>query len=333
MFLDSVSTKKENEKIFNIWEINSWNAKSTLFSHGKVMDRFFTDDSGLYITPKNQKLLNQGIKINNNISGFDSLSSRVINNYLKFKPSKNDILYRSLARNYAKIQEGFSNIPRNIVNQLTIVRLWNLSVVGAIILGMISMTFIYRYFGIGASAEESAGKVVINAPVEKVLGAEDIKNDEETVKYIEEVIQELENSKKEEFEGEIKKMVKGYPIEKMTPYIAEKDRIVAAFLVGIAKKESNWGKRVPVLNGEDCYNYWGYRGIRKRMGTGGHTCFDSREDAVDTVAKRIEFLVKEKNLNTPAKMSIWKCGSACNKDGQVGKWISDVDLYFKKVKD
>lgn len=333
MFLDSVFTNKENEKIFNIKEINSWNVKSTLFSRGKMTDCFFTDDSGLYMTPKNQKLFDRGIKSSSGIGKFDSLSSRVIDNYLKFRPSSSDILYKKLVRRYAKIREDFSDIPKNIANRLTIVRLWNLSVVGAIILGMISMTFIYRYLGVGVSAEEGSGKVVINAPVEQVLGVDDIKNDEETIKYIGEVIQELENSKKEEFENEIRKMVKGYPIEKMIPYIAEKDRIVAAFLVGIAKKESNWGKRVPVLNGEDCFNYWGYRGIRKRMGTGGHTCFDSREDAVDTVAKRIEFLVKEKNLNTPAKMSIWKCGSACSKDGQVGKWISDVDLYFKKVKD
>jgi hypothetical protein len=120
-------------------------------------------------------------------------------------------------------------------------------------------------------------------------------------------------------------------MEKMTPYIAEKDRKVAAFLVAIAKKESNWGKRVPVLNGQDCFNYWGYRGIRDRMGTGGHTCFDSPEDAVDTVAGRLKELV-EADIDTPEEMVIWKCGSSCagHSDYSVKKWISDVEMYFSE---
>lgn len=134
-------------------------------------------------------------------------------------------------------------------------------------------------------------------------------------------------------EGNIKEMVKGYPIEQMVPYILEKDNLTAAFLVSIAKKESNWGKRVPVLDGEDCFNYWGYRGIRERMGTGGHTCFDSPEDAVDTVGKRIETLIKKYELTTPQDMIIWKCGSSCAGHSEYGvrKWISDVGYYFEKI--
>ena len=59
-------------------------------------------------------------------------------------------------------------------------------------------------------------------------------------------------------ERDVEKMVEGYPIEKMIPYMGTRDRETVAYLVGIAKKESNWGKRVPVTeNGEDCYNYWG----------------------------------------------------------------------------
>ena len=129
-------------------------------------------------------------------------------------------------------------------------------------------------------------------------------------------------------------MVKGYPIEAMLPYILKQDKDVAMFLIGIGKKESNWGKRVPVLDGHDCYNYWGYRGVRDKMGTGGHTCFNSPEDAVNTVAKRIKTLVQEKNLNTPAKMIVWKCGSSCAGHSSEGvrKWISDVDMYVQELK-
>lgn len=142
-----------------------------------------------------------------------------------------------------------------------------------------------------------------------------------------------ENVDKIELEKKIYQMVRGYPIEEMIPYIIKTDSVVASFLVSIAKKESDWGKRRPILNGEDCYNYWGYRGVRERMGSGGHTCFDNPQDAVETVAKRIHYLVYEAKKNTPKKMIYWKCGSSCVGHSNYGiqKWISDVDFYFKKI--
>lgn len=135
-----------------------------------------------------------------------------------------------------------------------------------------------------------------------------------------------------ELERQIQNITKGHPIDEMVPFIMEKEPKVAAFLVSIAKKESDLGKRSPKLNGKDCYNYWGYRGLRERMGTSGHTCFDSPEDAVDTVAKRIEKLLAE-NIDTPAEMIVWKCGSTCegHSEGSVSKWISDVAMYFRKL--
>lgn len=134
-------------------------------------------------------------------------------------------------------------------------------------------------------------------------------------------------------ERDIHSLVSGYPIEVMSAEIAKHDRTVAAFVVAIAKKESNWGKRVPTLDGKDCYNYWGFREERDRMGTGGHTCFDSPKDAVNSVAKRIETLVYEYDRNTSKEMVVWKCGYSC--DGHsvesVNKWIGDVDFYFRKL--
>jgi hypothetical protein len=142
-----------------------------------------------------------------------------------------------------------------------------------------------------------------------------------------------DSQEKQVFEKRLREMVKGYPIEAMIPFILEQDHIVAAFLVSIGKKESNWGKRVPVLDGQDCFNYWGYRGIRDRMGTGGHTCFENRQDAVNTVAKRIKTLVEKNQLNTPQKMIIWKCGNTCSGHSResVVKWISDVEMYFSQL--
>lgn len=58
-------------------------------------------------------------------------------------------------------------------------------------------------------------------------------------------------------ERRVKKLAKGFPLERMAPYISEQNQDTAAFIVGIAKKESNWGKRVPKKEGKDCFNYWG----------------------------------------------------------------------------
>ena len=134
-------------------------------------------------------------------------------------------------------------------------------------------------------------------------------------------------------ERDIRQLVAGHPIEQMAPYIAREDRMVAAYLVSIAKKESDWGVHVPVgADGRDCYNYWGYRGLSDEMGTGGHTCFDSPREAVATVGGRIHELVYDEHRDTPAKMIVWKCGYSCESHSpeSVAKWKNDVGYYFKK---
>lgn len=155
--------------------------------------------------------------------------------------------------------------------------------------------------------------------------------DQDLNKFVLSTLKSFENLKQEEFEKEIIRIIKGSPMEKMAPLIAKQDRTVAAFLVGIAKKESNFGRRVPVLNGEDCFNYWGYRGIRTRMGSGGHTCFDSPQDAIETVGGRLGRLVSA-DVDTPQEMVLWKCGSACASDSGAQKWIDDVSSYFSELK-
>ncbi len=152
----------------------------------------------------------------------------------------------------------------------------------------------------------------------------------ENVQYNEMLPPNDKKSKEQlDFEKRAKEMVAGYPIEKMLPYIFKQDREVASYLIAIAKQESGWGKRKPVLNGNDCYNYWGYRGKRKKMGSGGHSCFDSREEAVKVVGKRIHELVYDYNKTTVEKMIVWKCGKSCeghSKEG-VNRWIKTIKTY------
>ena len=197
------------------------------------------------------------------------------------------------------------------------------SIMSGVAFGMVSLGLIEKTFESNANASE-----------EKVQKVETVVMETENYKPEKDVfLQYFSDAADAEYQENVRELVKGYPIEEMLPYIFEKDRVTAAFLIGIAKKESNWGKRVPVLEGQDCFNYWGYRGQRRLMGSGGHTCFNSRKDAVDTVAKRLENLINSERLNTPAKLIVWKCGMSCEGHSResVQKWIADVDAYYSEM--
>ncbi len=127
-------------------------------------------------------------------------------------------------------------------------------------------------------------------------------------------------------------MLNGSPMEKMIPALNKRNNEVASYLIAIAKKESDWGKHTPKKGGRECYNFWGYRG-KENTTASGYSCFDSPNHAVEVVGNRIEKLLNS-NVNTPAKMVVWKCGSDCEAaGGQVAanKWISDVASYYKKL--
>jgi hypothetical protein len=135
-------------------------------------------------------------------------------------------------------------------------------------------------------------------------------------------------------ENKVNTLVQGYPIAEMTEVIAKQNKTTASFLVGIAKKESNWGKRVPRADdGSDCYNYWGYRGAGSRGIAMGHGCFGSPEEAVNVVGGRIDTLVNEYHFKTAAEMVVWKCGWSCDghSNQSVKKWIADVGYYKQKI--
>jgi hypothetical protein len=320
---------------------------SLWFSRKGATRSFFTEDSNLYITPAEFRRLEKGEKIVRVTNRLDSALSRKFEKNKIYSIGQRDVLYLNIKRRYANWSNYLVDWLRGSVQGVSMAKMWNLSIVGAVIFGMLTMTMVYRYLGQNVSAaiketaienqktitsingNEESGSNVIDYGDSKSRGAEEI-----DASFVTKLLQDSVEKKSSEFEDELREMVKGYPIEVMVPEIAKHDRIVATFIVAIAKKESNWGRRVPVLNGQDCYNYWGYRGVRDKMGTGGHTCFNSPKDAVDTVAKRIDFLVSNKKLNTPDKMVIWKCGSNCAVTGgqaAANKWISDVSLYFDKL--
>jgi len=148
------------------------------------------------------------------------------------------------------------------------------------------------------------------------------------------VTEKVSHNSDKTLDGTIREMVAGYPVERMVPAIAEYDRGVAALIVGIAKKESDWGRRSPRdMNGDDCFNYWGYKGAGSRGGAMGHGCFGSPEEAVAAIGDRLSQLVALRRTSEPKNMIIWKCGASCqgHTDASVKKWIADVSLYYDRI--
>jgi hypothetical protein len=142
----------------------------------------------------------------------------------------------------------------------------------------------------------------------------------------------LQTDTDKKLKDKLYEMVGNSPIKDMVEHIAKKDQRVAALLIGIAKKESSFGSASPSKDGKTCFNYWGYKGSASR-GTGmGYACFSDEKEAVEVVGQRIKNLV-DKNLDTPSKMIVWKCGSSCagHDKGSVKKWISDVEIYFNRI--
>jgi len=172
----------------------------------------------------------------------------------------------------------------------------------------------------------------------QVAGAMDARTDEneESLKLADEdvimnLLGKIEEKKQGEFEAEILRYIKDRPMEAMAPYIAKQPRTVAAFIVGIAMKESKFGIYAPHSGGRDCFNYWGYRG-RENTTASGYSCFDSPEHAVQVIGKKIDSLVA-RGISNPAEMISWKCGSTCAGHGaeNVRKWIADVGVNFYKI--
>jgi hypothetical protein len=167
----------------------------------------------------------------------------------------------------------------------------------------------------------------VKAGVDQVRKAEEKERQERNAKKKKEK-EIVESAPLDSLELRYKELVAGSPLEKMVPFLAKCDRETAAYLIAIAKKESDWGEHSPKKGGNDCFNYWGYRGTYNQTAS-GYSCFDSPEQAILVVGERIKELL-DKKINTAEKLVVWKCGSSCAGHDPAGvrKWISDVALYY-----
>lgn len=136
------------------------------------------------------------------------------------------------------------------------------------------------------------------------------------------------------FTQEIALMLEGHPMEKMAEYIAQYDKRVVGLIIGIARQESQWGKHAPSKAGADCYNYWGYKTSGTRGQSMGYACFGSPEEAVDTIAARLDHFVQDTDRDTPEEMvTPWKCGASCatHSPESVARWVGTVNTYYSQV--
>ena len=140
-----------------------------------------------------------------------------------------------------------------------------------------------------------------------------------------------EKTSNNDLKEDVDKIVKNTPMSAMAEAISQKSRPVAAFIVGIAMKESKFGVYAPHVGGRDCFNYWGLKAGGKTT-AGGYSCFSSPDEAVSVVGKTVEKMVA-KGVHTPAQAISWKCGSSCAGHGaeNVRKWIADVAINFNKI--
>jgi len=178
--------------------------------------------------------------------------------------------------------------------------------------------------GSSAQIKDSSDKEILNLGLKKEVDIFESVDLEEKISP--EILAKID------LENEIKGITRNHPIEEMAPFIAQYDNKIAALIVGIAKKESDWGFHSPSKNGKTCYNYWGYKGAGSNGVAMGYSCFNSPEEAVSAIGNRIEELVNKK-IDTPQKMVVWKCGSSCAGHDPAGvkKWISDVSIYYNRI--
>ncbi len=421
---DSILVKKQSVQSFQVSELNSIIEKNhqnniqTLLLKGGRTEFFVTEDSHRYISPKQQYKKDLNYDYVDPRGYFDSVHFRYVKQY-----TASELQQKRLVAEFRNARDIATNFREALRLDLSPIRMWQVSLAGAVLFGMVSMSMIYKNLGQNAFAkgveeavsgtndkvaalvldgsdnkeekEEKEQKTVeksekieekvveeaiieekIEKNVDKKVVADGVQEKPEKVDEVEKIETETiardeqktkeqvsvdsiikkEDKKKEKDEKdeenkkddasidaeseysldyEAHELVDGYPIEKMLPYILEQDPEVAKYLIAIAKQESVWGKRVPVLNGQDCYNYWGYRGKRKLMGSGGHTCFNSRKDAVETVGKRLHELIYDYDRKTPERLIVWKCGSSCAGHSQEGvdRWINTIKSNYNKLSD
>jgi len=214
-------------------------------------------------------------------------------------------------------------------------RIKKYNILTLIVLALVVRLFFSFYLGENALAKKpektsNSQKFSSIDPLKNINPENLFEKNEIRASYNKSILKKDKKSKNKQ-EEIYENLVKDYPLALMTSEITKQDKKVAAFLIAIAKKESNWGRHSPKKNGEDCYNYWGYRGGYNATAS-GYSCFDSPKQAVEVVGGRIKSLINQ-GIDTPEKMIVWKCGRDCSWDNPtaVRKWVSDVSAYYHRL--
>jgi hypothetical protein len=399
--------KKQNIDMVRLQIRKSHHNISALLLRGERTSFFVTEDSGRYISPLAYQKQEQNYERINAVMRFDSVHIRYQKRHIV-----GEMYVKHVVMHTSQIFDAMSNYRAALRITMSPMRMYQVSIGGAMILGMVSMSMIYQNLGPSAFAEglenvmnknddakevvrvienvddakegdgksdmkkdvkkeqietdgdekhtdgskqtevkdvdtQKAGSVIMADIVPKnteASGSEDQKAEQEeeqsAKKSVDSAVKKEESSEDHDvqsktFEELAYEMTEGYPIQKMLPYILEQDPEVAKYFIAISKQESGMGVHVPLLNGQDCYNYQGYRAKRKLMGTGQHTCFNSRKDAVETISKRLHTLIYDNKQDTARKLvGTWKCGSkdcAGHSKESVDRWVNTVESVHDQL--
>lgn len=346
--LDSVSRQKQKKPLEPDHALADFILRtkgvSVLFSsrYGRTR-RFTTSDSKLYLTQSELGRLRRGDRVEFVTGRLDcAISRQQKERKYVYSRRREDRLYEEIRERYSSWRNYLADALSGYTRGVSMVRMWNVSLVGSLIFGMFLMTMIYRYLGPGAQAKVDAEKE--QAEIARMVEQQEDLKVLQTKLAQEKADQQAEAQKRkeqaikqrqEQFEDKIRALVGDHPIKQMAPYMAkEADPLVVAFYLGIARQESSWGEHVPVHNGKDCYNYVGFRMKTKTLGSGGHSCFATPEEGYNATVKRIKDLIYNEKMTTAKKMvSPWKCGYRPDLDDKksVQRWVDSVDSIVKEV--
>lgn len=181
------SLKKEIALKYSSNKKESNGVESILYSRGVKRSDFLAKNS-ISFSDKGDLTL----KTNNKI--LDGISKKAINDYCQFVGKNEEKIlfsrYRTLTEKINNYQDNLLDKKRAFLSQISMVRLWNTSILVAVMVGMISMSFIYRYLGQGVSAKDEAlNKQVAGTMIEVDEKKQVTKEDEE--RYVAELAEYL----------------------------------------------------------------------------------------------------------------------------------------------
>jgi hypothetical protein len=175
IFFDSLGKKAEEIRSLDLPMarfVLKYKKSSVLFSPDGRTESFFTSDSKLYYTPEELRALRRGARIIRMARSLDGLAKRAFGQDEVRLIAKESFISKILKEKYLDLRNRLEYLARDSVNGMSFARMYNATIVGSVVFGMLLMTMIYRNLGQGVSAKIEETKLAQIAEEARVLGAE-----------------------------------------------------------------------------------------------------------------------------------------------------------------